>query len=136
MDDKNSYPLVYNQTISSGNTTTLSGTTKGNSGISIAGGPTGHYYKDNVGTPVDYDYNNITILNTNSNGMNIKQVKVAIFEVKRCKHTQEVTKTKFLKEVWVEQKPNTSLALVVAKYLDPDFDPATIVFREITICSF
>ena len=64
--------------------------------------------------------------------MKIKQVKVAIFSIKRDKHTQEVTKTKFLKEIWLEQKPNVSLELLVAKELDSDYDPANIVIKTLS----
>jgi hypothetical protein len=71
--------------------------------------------------------------NNNSNQM--KQTKVAIFKIKRNKNKEVISST-FLKEIWVEQKPNTSLHLTVAKLLDPDFNPEEIIIKELQTIYF
>ena len=71
---------------------------------------------------------------TNSNNMS-KQVKVAIFTVER-NEDNKVTSSKFVKELWVEVKNGASLELSVAKQLDKDFDPSTVVIKEITSFTF
>ena len=80
-----------------------------------------------------------TTLNTFSSltvqNMKTKQVKVAVFTVER-NDKNEVTTSKFVKELWVEVKNGTSLELVVAKELDKDFDPANTIIREIASFSF
>lgn len=72
---------------------------------------------------------------SNSNNMRTKQVKVAVFTVER-NDKNEVTSSKFVKELWVEVKNGASLELVVAKELDKDFDPANTIIREIHSFSF
>jgi hypothetical protein len=80
-----------------------------------------------------------TTLNTFSSltvqNMRTKQVKVAVFTVER-NDKNEVTSSKFVKELWVEVKNGASLELVVAKELDKDFDPANTIIREINSFSF
>ena len=63
------------------------------------------------------------------------QTKVAIFKVERDEEGT-VTSSSFLKEIWVEKLPNVSLELTVVKELEPDFDPKTIVIKEINTVSF
>lgn len=63
------------------------------------------------------------------------QAKVAIFKVERDEEGT-VTSSSFLKEIWVEKLPNVSLELTVVKELEPDFDPKTIVIKEINTVSF
>ena len=76
--------------------------------------------------------NSFTSLNFNSNNMGqLRQSKIAIFEVTRDKKTNEITSSKFLQEVWVEVKQGISFDLVAAKQLKGDFDPETIVVKEI-----
>jgi hypothetical protein len=71
---------------------------------------------------------------TNSNNMN-KQVKVAVFTVER-NEDNKVISSKFVNEIWVEVKNGASLELSVAKQLDKDFDPSTVVIKEITSFTF
>lgn len=94
-----------------------------------------------ISTPLVYsDYNtnfNNPSLKFNSYNMaQTRQAKIAIFEVTRDKKTNEITSSKFLKELWVEVKNGISIDLVAAKYLRDDFDPETIVIREITSVYF
>ena len=98
-----------------------------------------------ISTPLVYsDYNNynpcgeitlpnsFTSLNFNLNNMGqLRQSKIAIFEVTRDKKTNEITSSKFLQELWVEVKQGISFDLVAAKQLKGDFDPETIVVKEI-----
>jgi hypothetical protein len=94
------------------------------------------------GTSTINGYSGCTISNpsailtvSNLNNMRTKQVKVAVFTVER-NDKNEVTSSKFVKELWVEVKNGASLELVVAKELDKDFDPANIIIREINSFSF
>jgi hypothetical protein len=68
--------------------------------------------------------------------MTSRQVKVAVFTITRDVDTNEITSTKFVKELWVEKKNGTSIDLIVAKQLDADFDPETTVVRELSTISF
>ena len=72
----------------------------------------------------------------NPNNMTPVQVKVAVFTITRDKDTNEINSTKFLKELWVEQKNGASIDLVVAKQLDKDFDPETTVIKTLSTISF
>jgi hypothetical protein len=74
--------------------------------------------------------------NLNSNNMKSTQVKVAVFTITRDKDTNEINSTKFLKELWVEQKNGASIDLIVAKQLDKDFDPETTVIKTLNTISF
>ena len=74
--------------------------------------------------------------NSYQSNMTPKQVKVAVFTIKRDKDTNEIKSTKFVKELWIERKNGTSLDLLVAKQLDTDFDPENTVVREIYTVSF
>jgi hypothetical protein len=102
--------------------TTTSGTTATINGYVDNTTPTGTTL-----TSTGTYFNNLTI---GSNMNRVQNVKVAIFQVERSKQTNEVTSSKFLQEMWVELKPNTSLELVVAKQLK-DFDPECTVIRTI-----
>jgi hypothetical protein len=68
--------------------------------------------------------------------MTSRQVKVAVFTITRDVDTNEITSTKFVKELWVEKKNGTSIDLIVAKQLDADFDPETTVIKELFTISF
>ena len=94
------------------------------------------------GTSTINGYSGCTISNpsailtvSNLNNMRTKQVKVAVFTIER-NDKNEVTSSKFVKELWVEIKNGASLDLAVAKELKGDFDPETTVVREIHSFSF
>ena len=70
------------------------------------------------------------------NSMTPKQVHVALFTITRDSDTNEINSTKFLKELWVEQKNGTSIDLLVAKHLDKDFDPETTIIKVLSTVSF
>ena len=80
------------------------------------------------------EYNSLSTLITNQNNM-VRQVKAAVFTVER-NEDNKVVSAKLIKEVWVEIKNGSSLDLAVAKELDKDFDPSTIVVREIYSVTF
>jgi hypothetical protein len=111
-------------TISSG-TTTLghSGTSintiaDGYSGLTLSGNST------------------INFSNQIQNNMTPKQVHVAVFTIHRDSDTNEINSTKFVKELWVEQKNGTSIDLLVAKKLDKDFDPENTIIKVLSTVSF
>lgn len=83
---------------------------------------------------------NSTIRYTNSNlienNMRPTQVKVAVFTITRDEDTNEINSSKFLKELWVEQKNGVSIDLIVAKQLDKDFDPETTIIKVLSTVSF
>jgi hypothetical protein len=64
------------------------------------------------------------------------QVKVAVFTITRDSDTNEINSTKFVKELWVEQKNGASIDLIVAKHLDKDFDPETTIIKVLSTVSF
>lgn len=70
------------------------------------------------------------------NNMRPTQAKVAVFTITRDSDTNEINSTKFVKELWVEQKNGTSIDLIVAKHLDKDFDPETTVIKVLSTVSF
>ncbi len=70
------------------------------------------------------------------NNMTPKQVHVAVFTIHRDSDTNEINSTKFVKELWVEQKNGTSIDLIVAKHLDKDFDPETTIIKVLSTVSF
>jgi hypothetical protein len=78
----------------------------------------------------------INFSNQIQNNMTPKQVHVAVFTIKRDKDTNEINSTKFLKELWVEQKNGTSIDLLVAKKLDKDFDPENTIIKVLSTVSF
>ena len=73
------------------------------------------------------DHTSLSTLITNQNNMT-KQVKVAVFTVER-NDKNEVISSKFIEELWVEQKNGSSIELAVAKFLEPDFDPEAVVIK-------
>ena len=85
--------------------------------------------------------NRNTVLTTNfwspenSKTNQMKQTKVAIFKIKRNKRGG-IQSTTFIKEMWIEVKPNISLDLVVAKSLELDFNPEELVIKELQIIYF
>lgn len=68
--------------------------------------------------------------------MTPKQVNVAIFTITRDVDTNEINSTKFVKQLWIEQKNGTSIDLLVAKQLGSDFDPETTVIKTLSTVSF
>ena len=70
------------------------------------------------------------------NNMTPRQVNVAVFTITRDADTNEINGTKFVKQLWVEQKNGASIDLIVAKELDKDFDPETTVIKVLTTVSF
>jgi hypothetical protein len=65
-----------------------------------------------------------------------KQVHVAVFTITRDVDTNEINSTKFVKELWIEQKNGTSIDLLVAKQLDKDFDPEFTIIKVLATVSF
>lgn len=85
----------------------------------------------------DYHSNSFTPLNFNSNNMaQTRQAKIAIFEVTRDKKTNDITSSNFLKELWVEVKNGISIDLIAAKHLRGDYEPETIIVREVVSVYF
>jgi hypothetical protein len=80
----------------------------------------------------------INFSNSISNSINMtpKQVNVAVFTITRDEDTNEINSTKFLKELWIEQKNGTSIDLLVAKQLGNDFDPELTIIKVLSIVSF
>jgi hypothetical protein len=70
------------------------------------------------------------------NNMRPTQAKVAVFTITRDSDTNEINSTKFVKELWVEQKNGASIDLIVAKHLDKDFDPETTIIKVLSTVSF
>lgn len=81
---------------------------------------------------------NSTINYSISNSINMapRQVQVAVFTITRDKKTNEINSTKFVKELWIEQKNGISIDLLVAKQLGTDFDPEVTVIKVLTTVSF
>jgi hypothetical protein len=71
-----------------------------------------------------------------TNKMTPKQVNVAVFTITRDVDTNEINSTKFLKQLWIEQKNGTSIDLLVAKQLGNDFDPETTIIKVLSTVSF
>ena len=97
---------------------TVSGTNF-NSGLTLQGNST-----------INYSTNQF------QNNMTPRQVNVAVFTITRDADTNEINGTKFVKQLWVEQKNGASIDLIVAKELDKDFDPETTVIKVLTTVSF
>ena len=68
--------------------------------------------------------------------MTPKQINVAVFTITRDKDTNEINSTKFVKELWIEQKNGTSIDLIVAKQLGEDFDPELTIIKTLSTVSF
>ena len=71
-----------------------------------------------------------------TNKMTPKQVQVAVFTITRDEDTNEINSTKFLKQLWIEQKNGTSIDLLVAKQLGNDFDPELTIIKILSTVSF
>ena len=71
-----------------------------------------------------------------TNKMTPKQVNVAVFTITRDKDTNEINSTKFLKQLWIEQKNGTSIDLLVAKQLGHDFNPELTIIKILSTVSF
>jgi hypothetical protein len=97
---------------------TVSGTTI-NPGLTLQGNST-----------INYSTNQF------QNNMTPRQVNVAVFTITRDVDTNEINGTKFVKQLWVEQKNGASIDLIVAKELDKDFDPEFTVIKVLTTVSF
>ena len=95
-------------------------TTNINSGLTLSGNST-----------INYSHSNLI-----PNNMRPTQAKVAVFTITRDSDTNEINSTKFVKELWVEQKNGASIDLIVAKHLDKDFDPETTVIKVLSTVSF
>ena len=80
---------------------------------------------------INYSHSNLI-----PNNMRPTQAKVAVFTITRDSDTNEINSTKFVKELWVEQKNGASIDLIVAKHLDKDFDPETTVIKVLSTVSF
>ena len=113
------YPGQVNTNLNSRSTVTIAGTGI-DSGVVLQGNSTINY----------------SSLISNSNNMRPLQVKVAVFSITRDEDTNEINSTKFLKELWVEQKNGASIDLIVAKHLDENFDPETTVIKVLSTVSF
>ncbi len=61
----------------------------------------------------------------------MRQVKVALFNVVRDPETNNITDSTFVSEFWVKQKPDVSLELATMTQLDRLIDPDKEVIREI-----
>jgi hypothetical protein len=110
-------------------TTTGTSTINGYSGCTISTGTTLNTNLNGTNNTYLTDYT------FNPNNMRTKQVKAAVFTIKR-NDKNEVVSSKFVKELWVEIKNGASLDLAVAKELKGDFDPEITVVREIYTVSF
>lgn len=131
MNETNSNWLTANQCIvNSTGTATIAGGYSGNinaitttnitSGLTLQGNST-----------INYSHSNLT-----PNNMRPTQAKVAVFTITRDSDTNEINSTKFVKELWVEQKNGASIDLIVAKHLDKDFDPETTVIKVLSTVGF
>ena len=88
-------------------------------------------------TSNNYSYNWAPIAGKlNSNKMTPNQVQVAVFTITRDEDTNEINSTKFVKELWIEQKNGTSIDLLVAKQLGNDFDPELTIINVLRTVSF
>jgi maltoporin len=77
-----------------------------------------------------------TTLNLNTNKMTLTQTKVAVFELIR-NEKNEITDTKFIKELWVQTKNGSSLDFQVAKDAEiSKYDPQSISIRSIYTLNF
>ena len=81
---------------------------------------------------INYSHLNLTPVSN----MRPTQAKVAVFTITRDADTNEINSTKFVKELWVEQKNGASIDLLVAKQLDKDFDPETTIIKVLSTVSF
>jgi hypothetical protein len=97
-----------------------------NPGLTLSGNSTINY-SNNLGSSTAV---------THSKSMTPRQVNVAVFTITRDAVTNEINSTKFVKELWVEQKNGTSIDLLVAKELGNDFDPELTIIKVLATVSF
>ena len=95
------------------------------SGLTLQGNSTINYL-NNLGQS--------TAVTPNQNNM-VRQVRVAVFTVKRNKENKIVS-AELTKELWVEIKNGSSVELAVAKELDKDFDPTNTIIKEMYSITF
>ena len=112
--------------------TVYSGNINGYSGTSITTITDGSGLTLSGNSTINYSHSNLTPVNN----MRPTQAKVAVFTITRDADTNEINSTKFVKELWVEQKNGASIDLIVAKQLDTDFDPETTVIKILSTVSF
>lgn len=118
MNETNNIQVVASGTLTNGYSgTTITNFTDG-PGLTLSGNSTINYST-----------------NLHINNMRTQQVHVAVFTVER-NDKNEINSTKFVKELWVEQKNGTSIDLLVAKQLDKEFDPETTVVRVLYTVTF
>ena len=99
-------------------------------------GGTGAFFSTN-NTPIITASSNYSHLNLTPVGnMRPTQAKVAVFTITRDSDTNEINSTKFVKELWIEQKNGASIDLLVAKQLDKDFDPEFTVIKVLSTVQF
>jgi len=114
--------LISSGTVYSGTPSSITTTTSGD-GITLLANASIHY------APIQT--NKIT---PNQNNM-VRQVRVAVFTVKRNKENKIVS-AELTKELWVEIKNGSSVELAVAKELDKDFDPTNTIIKEMYSITF
>jgi hypothetical protein len=100
-------------------------------------------YEDNFSTISTINSSSTNISPSFSSSSRIKiadqmeQVKVAIFHVERSSETGKVVSTKFIKEMWVEQKPHSDLSLIVASQIDlKEYSPEDLAVRTLHTSTF
>ncbi len=103
----------------------------GYSGTSITTATDGTGITLQGNSTINYSHSNLT-----QNNMRPTQVKVAVFTITRDEDTNEINSTKFVKELWIEQKNGASIDLIVAKHLDENFDPETTIIKVLSTVSF
>jgi nuclear transport factor 2 (NTF2) superfamily protein len=85
---------------------------------------------------VTYLSTTASTLTLNTNKMTVTQTKVAVFELIR-NEKNEITDTKFIKELWVQTKNGSSLDFQVAKDAEiAKYDPQSISIRSIYTLNF
>lgn len=135
MNETSSTGLTGTATLSnvvySGNTTAYLGTTIAAtnldySGLTLQGNSTVNYSNNTGYSPAV----------TPPKKMAPKQINVAVFTITRDADTNEINSTKFVKQIWVEQKNGASIDLIVAKQLDVDFDPEFTIIKVLSTVSF
>ena len=109
----------------SGHSGTAITTITDGSGLTLQGNSTINY-PNNLGQS--------TAVTPNQNNM-VRQVRVAVFTVKRNKENKIVS-AELTKELWVEIKNGSSVELAVAKELDKDFDPTNTIIKEMYSITF
>jgi len=122
-------------TIASGTTTTEVSTIPWGSGTATIQGYSGTTITTNNPVRLGYLNPSQTLTITNSINMRTKQVKAAVFTIER-NDKNEIVSTKFVKQLWIEQKNGTSIDLLVAKQLGNDFDPELTIIKILSTVSF